>query len=66
MVPSPWQSGGPITLASDTAQLRIAHPDASNTDLAERCMPPMTKHTFAGRLRRLISAAEQRALDIPA
>ncbi len=48
------------------AQLRIAHPDASNTELAERCIPPMTKHTFAGRLRRLISAAEQRALDIPA
>ncbi|MEN4465426.1 DNA-binding protein WhiA [Mycolicibacterium fortuitum] len=48
------------------AQMRIAHPEASNTDLAGRCTPPMTKHTFAGRLRRLVSAAEQRVLDIPA
>jgi DNA-binding protein WhiA len=42
------------------AQLRIAHPGMSLTELAQAAQPPMTKDAFAARLRRLIVRAEQR------
>lgn len=39
-------------------RLRIAHPDASLQELASMVHPPLTKHAFAGRLRRLLDCAE--------
>jgi hypothetical protein len=42
----------PAELA-DAARLRLAHPTASLSELAELANPPTTKDTIAGRLRRL-------------
>lgn len=41
------------------ARLRIAHPSASLSELAEHADPPTSKDSIAGRLRRLHVLAEQ-------
>lgn len=41
------------------AKLRIAHPAESMAELGRRCDPPLSKNTVAGRLRRLLEAADR-------
>lgn len=43
------------------AQLRMQDPEASLSRLAGMCDPPVTKHTIAGRLRRLERMASETA-----
>jgi cell division protein WhiA len=45
----------------DAARLRIAHPDAQLYQLGELAVPPLSKDTIAGRLRRLNVLADARA-----
>lgn len=47
----------PLDLA-EAGRLRIAHPDASLHELGQLADPPATKDAVAGRLRRLVGAAE--------
>ncbi|WP_163910792.1 DNA-binding protein WhiA [Mycolicibacterium aubagnense] len=42
------------------AKLRMAHPAESMAELGGRCVPPLSKNTVAGRLRRLLEAADRR------
>lgn len=42
----------------EVGQIRLAHPTAAISELAALCDPPMTKDTYAGRLRRLAAAAD--------
>lgn len=42
-------------------RLRLDHPDATLDDLGRLADPPVTKDTAAGRLRRLLAAADTRA-----
>jgi cell division protein WhiA len=41
------------------AELRLRHPSASLSELAERARPPLTKSTVARRMRRLLELASQ-------
>lgn len=41
----------------EAGRLRLAHPDASLTELAQRASPPATKDAIASRLRRLLALA---------
>jgi cell division protein WhiA len=50
----------PPTLAL-VARLRIDHPDASLAELGELAEPPITKHTVASRLRRLLALGRKAA-----
>ena len=50
----------PATLRS-AGQLRINHPDLGLAELARRAHPPISKSTLAGRLRRLLHAADAHA-----
>jgi DNA-binding protein WhiA len=46
---------------AEAGRLRLAHPEASIAELAALADPPLTKDAIAGRLRRLLTAAERRA-----
>ena len=45
-------------------RLRLEHPQATLEQLAAFADPPMTKDTVAGRLRRLVSHADQYATSM--
>ena len=45
-------------------QLRIEHAQASLEELGQLADPPMTKDAVAGRIRRLLAMADQRASDL--
>jgi hypothetical protein len=45
---------------SNTMTLRLAHPEASMAELGRLSDPPVSKNVIAGRLRRLLIAAERR------
>jgi DNA-binding protein WhiA len=51
------------THLSEAGQLRIAHGQASLEELGQLADPPMTKDAIAGRIRRLLTMADKRALD---
>jgi DNA-binding protein WhiA len=51
------------THLSEAGQLRIAHGQASLEELGQLAEPPMTKDAIAGRIRRLLTMADKRALD---
>jgi RNA polymerase nonessential primary-like sigma factor len=41
-------------------EVRLQNPNASLSELGELSIPPISKHTVVGRIRRLISAAEHK------
>jgi DNA-binding transcriptional regulator WhiA len=41
------------------AELRVAHPEASLSELADLSHPSLTRATIAGRLRRIVERADQ-------
>ncbi|NUS41575.1 MAG: DNA-binding protein WhiA, partial [Terrabacter sp.] len=45
-------------------ELRLAHKQASLEELGQLADPPLSKDAVAGRIRRLLSTADTRALDI--
>ncbi|MBD3688718.1 DNA-binding protein WhiA [Nanchangia anserum] len=45
-------------------QLRLAHRDASLEELGKAANPPLTKDAVAGRIRRLLAAADKRAKEL--
>jgi cell division protein WhiA len=45
---------------SNTATLRLAHPEASMAELGRLSDPPVSKNVIAGRLRRLLVAVDRR------
>ena len=47
------------------ALLRRAHPEATLGELAARAVPPLSKPTLAGRLRRLVELAEEEGAGGP-
>lgn len=69
------RAGRAIDILGDTAaehlvtagRLRVAHPDVPLSDLGMLAEPPLSKDAIAGRIRRLILAADQHAhrLGIP-
>lgn len=46
---------------AEFGRLRLAHPQATLDELGRLADPPVTKDTASGRLRRLLSTADQRA-----
>ncbi|MEJ8278965.1 DNA-binding protein WhiA [Pseudonocardia spirodelae] len=55
-------AGAPAHL-SETALLRLAHPDRSLAELGRLSDPPLSKDTVAGRLRRLVRLADEHGGD---
>ncbi len=53
-----WNPRRPDHLAA-IAQLRVRHPQAGLTALRRIAIPPLSKDTVAGRLRRLIAMADR-------
>lgn len=45
-------------------ELRLTHKEASLDELGRLANPPMTKDAIAGRIRRLLSAADKRAEEL--
>lgn len=45
-------------------ELRLTHKEASLDDLGRLANPPMTKDAIAGRIRRLLSAADKKAEEL--
>lgn len=45
----------------EIAELRIADPHATLTEIGARCDPPLNKNTAVGRLRRLLATADRHA-----
>ena len=48
----------------EAGRLRLAHKQASLEELGQLADPPMTKDAVAGRIRRLLAMADQRAIDL--
>lgn len=55
-------SGAPEHLAS-TGRLRVVHSQAPLEELGRLADPPLTKDAVAGRIRRLLAAADRRAVE---
>lgn len=50
--------------AAAAARLRLEFPEASLAELGKRAVPPLSRHTVSGRLRRLLRQAEARAREL--
>jgi DNA-binding protein WhiA len=48
----------------EAGELRLAHKQASLEELGQLADPPLSKDAVAGRIRRLLSTADKRALEI--
>lgn len=48
----------------EAGELRLAHKEASLEELGQLAVPPLTKDAVAGRIRRLLSTADKRAVEL--
>jgi cell division protein WhiA len=48
----------------EAGELRLAHKQASLEELGQLATPPLSKDAVAGRIRRLLSTADKRAMDL--
>ncbi|WP_407317922.1 DNA-binding protein WhiA [Isoptericola halotolerans] len=48
----------------EAGELRLAHKQASLEELGQLAAPPLSKDAVAGRIRRLLSTADKRAMDL--